>query len=86
MSEGVSAFSRLQTRVSDLGRNRRFCIAVASVFALVLITVGALVYREAARMHHFTQVVPPLLKQANLLTKEAVALELTETGTLTVGG
>ena len=86
MSEGVSAFSRLQTRVSDLGRNRRFCIAVASVFALVLITVGALVYREAARMHHFTQVVPPLLKQANLLTKEAVALELTEKGTLTVAG
>ena len=86
MSEGVSAFSRLQTRVSDLGRNRRFCIAVACVFALVLITVGALVYREAARMHHFTQVVPPLLKQANLLTKEAVALELTEKGTLTVAG
>ncbi len=86
MSEGVSAFSRLQTRVHDLGRNRRFCMIVASVFALVLLTVGTLVYREAARMHHFTQVVPPLLKQANLLTKEAVALELTEKGTLTVAG
>ena len=82
----MSVLSRLQNRVSDLGRRRGVRIAVAVVYAIGILTSAVLVYREAAWLDRFANIVPQMLEGANLLAKEAVAIELTERGTITFEG
>ena len=82
----MSVLSRLQNRVSDLGRRRGVRIAVAVVYAIGILTSAVLVYREAAWLDRFANIVPQMLEGANLLAKEAVAIELTEKGTITFEG
>ncbi len=73
-------------KLDDLGRARWFRVSVALIASLTILVTSTVVYREASWLQEFARVVPKLLQEANLTAKDAVALELTEKGTLTANG
>lgn len=78
--------SSLLLRLADLGRDRRFRIAVAAAFTLVILAVSAVLYREASGLAHLADRIPAMLEKASLPAKDPVALELVQKGTITVDG
>jgi len=63
-----------------------FRISVAVFYSLAILAVATVVYREAAYLDRFAEAVPEILREANLVAKDAAALELTEKGTVTFEG
>ena len=63
-----------------------FRISVAVLYSLAILAVATVVYREAAYLDRFAEAVPDILREANLVAKDAAALELTEKGTVTFEG
>ena len=76
----------LAQRLSDLGRTRRFRIAVAAVFSLAILAVSVTFYREAARLDDLFARLPKMLAAADLRANDPVAKQLVEKGTITVDG
>jgi hypothetical protein len=76
----------LAQRLSDLGRTRRFRIAVAAVFSLAILAVAATFYREAARLDDLFARLPKMLAAADLRANDPVAKQLVEKGTITIDG
>ena len=76
----------LAQRLSDLGRTRRFRIAVACVFSLVILAVSVTLYREAARLDDLFARLPEMLAKADLRANDPVAKQLVEKGTIAVDG
>jgi len=86
VSELPGLRQRLSNRLADLGRNRLFRIAVATVFAVGCLGTAAVYYAEAARLAALQQSIPALLENIDLKARDAVAVQLAERGTVTVGG
>ncbi|MEY2716310.1 MAG: hypothetical protein RIT24_2653 [Planctomycetota bacterium] len=76
----------LAQRLSDLGRTRRFRIAVAAVFSLAILAVSVTFYREAARLDDLFARLPQMLANADLRANDPVAKQLVEKGTITIDG
>ena len=84
--EGNSLLRRLSERLSDLGRRRGFRIAVAAILSVAVLATAGVLYAEAASMRRFSAAIPEILKDANLVERNAVALALVENGTVEVAG
>ena len=83
---GEGLTSRVTQRLSDLGRTKRFRIAVASVFSLVILAVAGVCYREAARLDDLLFRIPQIIEKLDLKAGDLAAKQLAEQGTLTVDG
>lgn len=82
----MSSVTALRDRLSDLGRRRSFQIAVSAALSLAILAVAAVYHLEASRLARAAEGIPRLLEEANLLAKDAVAIELSEKGTLSFEG
>ncbi|MFM7261490.1 MAG: hypothetical protein ACKO3W_12890 [bacterium] len=89
MSDAPSAgglVAGLRRRWSDLTSHRSFRVAVSTLSSIAILAVATIVYREAAYLDRFAEAVPEILREANLVAKDAAAVELTEKGTVTFEG
>jgi len=76
----------LAQRLSDLGRTKRFRIAVAALFSLIVLATSVFFYAEAARLDGLLARIPEILQKADLKANDPVAKQLVEKGTLTIDG
>jgi len=89
VSESASAggpIAGIRRRWNDLASRPGFRVSVAALFSIAILAVATFVYREAAYLDRFSEAVPDILREANLVAKDAAALELTEKGTVTFEG
>ncbi len=82
----MSLANRARLKIEALGRSTGFRTTVAAMYSLVIVVAAVVLYREASYLDRFAQTVPALLEEANLVAKDAIALELTEKGTVTFEG
>ena len=83
---GTSLITRLQRSIADLSMRRGVRIAIVSIYAVVILALAFVAYREASYIDRFAEEVPEILKGANLVAKDAAAIELAEKGTVTFEG
>lgn len=83
---GEGRTSGLAQRLSDLGRTKRFRIAVAALFSLIVLATSVFFYAEAARLDGLLARIPEILQKADLKANDPVAKQLVEKGTLTIDG
>ncbi|MFZ9915898.1 MAG: hypothetical protein ACO3IB_11270, partial [Phycisphaerales bacterium] len=81
----MSLYARIQDKLAELNRTKAFRIAVASVLSLAVLVTAGRFYLEASELERLAESVPEILKDADLKVRNAVALELVEKGTVTVG-
>lgn len=89
MSDGVATEQIRETvtsRLSSIGRDMRFRVAVAVVFGLAIIASAGISFTAASRLQSIARQLPALLAQANLTAKDPVAVGLVEKGTIEVDG
>ncbi len=80
------AIAGLRRRWTDIASRRAFRVVVAIVYSLAILGVTAVYYPEAAYLDRFADAVPGILDEANLVAKDAAAVELAEKGTVTFEG
>jgi ABC-type transport system involved in multi-copper enzyme maturation permease subunit len=81
----IGPFRLVRDRFDALERRRGFRIAVTMVAALAIALPFGMIWREGQRLRSDATAIVEALREANLLEKDAAAVQFTGEGTVTLG-